>query len=141
MAKAIWKGGISFGLVFVPVKIYSGAVSHKIDLDMLREGDNCPIKYLRICQSDGKEVPWKDIVKGHKVDDFYVTLSDEDFRKAARGKSESIDIQEFVRTEEINPRYFAKPYLLEPEKGAGKTYNLLILLYYFNFHNLNLSYL
>ena len=125
MPRAIWKGGISFGLVYIPVKLYSGTETSKIDLNMLREQDKCPIKYVRICQNDGKEVQWKDIVKGHKVDDFYVIINDEDFEKARKGKSESIDILEFVKTEEINPRYFEKPYLLEPEKGAGKTYNLL----------------
>jgi DNA end-binding protein Ku len=125
MPRAIWKGGISFGLVYIPIKLYSGTESSSIDLKMLREKDHCPIKYVRICESDGKEVPWKDIVKGHKVDDYYVIIKDEDFEKARKGKSESIDILEFVKTEEINPRYFEKPYLLEPEKGAGKTYNLL----------------
>ena len=125
MPRAIWKGGISFGLVYIPVKLYSGASRHDVDLKMLRKGDQCPIKYVRICQEDGKEVPWNNIIKGHQIDNFYVTLTDEDFQKASLGKSDSIDIQEFVKTEEINPRYFEKPYLLEPEKGAGKTYNLL----------------
>jgi DNA end-binding protein Ku len=80
---------------------------------------------VRVCQDDGKEVPWNDIVKGHKIEDYYITLTDADFKKASKGKSDSIVISEFVKTEEINPRYFDKPYLLEPEKGAGKTYNLL----------------
>jgi DNA end-binding protein Ku len=72
-----------------------------------------------------RKLPWKDIAKGYKMDDHYIIIRDEDFKKASTGKSESIDIIEFVKTEEINPRYFEKPYLLEPEKGAGKTYNLL----------------
>ncbi len=125
MPRAIWKGGISFGLVFIPVKLYSGTEAHDVDLHMLRKGDQCPIKYVRICEEDGKEVAWKDIVKGHKMDGYFVTLTDEDFERASKGKSDSIDIREFVKTEEINPRFFDKPYLLEPEKGAGKTYNLL----------------
>lgn len=125
MPRALWKGGISFGLVYIPVKLYSGSESHDIDFNMLRQGDQCPIKYVRICEKDGKEVPWKEIVKGHKMDDFFVTLTDNDFENARSGKSESIDIEDFVKVEEINPRYFEKPYLLEPEKGAGKTYNLL----------------
>ncbi|HAH57677.1 MAG TPA: Ku protein [Bacteroidales bacterium] len=125
MPRAIWKGGISFGLVYIPVKLYSGSVFHDVDFDMIRKGDQCPIKYMRICEKDGKEVPWKNIMKGVKIDDYYITLSEEDFEKARSGKSESIDIEDFVKTEEINPRYFEKPYLLEPEKGAGKTYNLL----------------
>ncbi|MFO7935856.1 MAG: Ku protein [Bacteroidales bacterium] len=126
MPKAIWKGGISFGLVYIPVRMYSGSTSHDVDLDMIRRGDRCPIKYVRVCKEDGKEVPWKDIVKGYKVDDdYYITLTDEDFEKASRVKSENIEIISFVKAVEINPRYFDKPYLLEPEKGAGKTYNLL----------------
>lgn len=125
MPRAIWKGGISFGLVYIPVKLYSGATRNDIDLNMIREEDKCPIKYVRVCQNDGKEVPWNDIAKGFKMDDYYVVIKDEDFKKASKGKSDSIDILEFVKTEEINPRYFEKPYLLEPEKGAGKTYNLL----------------
>jgi DNA end-binding protein Ku len=126
MPRAIWKGGISFGLVYIPVKLYSGTdSSHGVDLNMIRKKDKCPIKYVRVCQEDGKEVAWKDIVKGYKLDDHYIIIEDKDFEKASRSKSESIDIMEFVRTEEINPRYFDKPYLLEPDKGAGKTYNLL----------------
>jgi len=125
MPRAIWKGGISFGLVYIPVKLYSGVSSNDIDLTLLRRSDHCPIKYMRVCQEDGKEVEWKDIVKGHKVENYYVTIEDDDFQKIRREKSDSIIINEFVKAEEINPRYFEKPYLLEPEKGAGKTYNLL----------------
>mgnify|MGYP000877456475 CR=1 FL=1 len=125
MPRAIWKGGISFGLVYIPVKLYSGSQSHDVELDMVRKGDNCPIKYIRVCKEDGKEVPYQDIVKGYKINDHYITLSDEDFRNASLSKSDSITINEFVKVEEINPRFFEKPYLLEPDKGAGKTYNLL----------------
>ena len=95
MPRAIWKGGISFGLVYIPVKLYSGTSGHDIDLNMVRQGDKCPIKYVRICQEDGKEVPWKEIVKGHKIDDYFITINDEDFKKASKGKSESIYILEF----------------------------------------------
>ncbi len=123
--RAIWKGGIRFGLVYIPVKLYSGATSHKINLDMLREKDACPIKYTRVCKKDGKEVPWDNIVKGFKEDDYYIVLKDEDFEKAQKEKSEAIEISDFVKVEEISPRYFEKPYLIEPEKGAGSSYNLL----------------
>ncbi|GAB1404991.1 Ku protein [Lentimicrobium sp.] len=125
MPRAIWKGGISFGLVYIPVKLYSGSVTHDVDFDMIRKGDQCPIKYVRVCEKDGKEVPWANIMKGVKIDDYYVTLSDEDFEKARSGKSESIDIEDFVKAEEINSFGISKHLLLEPEKGAGKTYNLL----------------
>ena len=80
--RAIWTGGISFGLVYIPVKLYSGATSHKGDLNMVREGDACPIKYTRVCKNDGKEVPWDKIVKGYKEDDYYIILNDKDFEKA-----------------------------------------------------------
>jgi DNA end-binding protein Ku len=70
MPRAIWKGGISFGLVYIPVKLYSGASRHDVDLNLIRKDDQCPIKYLRVCEKDGKEVAWKDIVKGHKMDDY-----------------------------------------------------------------------
>lgn len=123
--RAIWTGGIRFGLVYIPVKLYSGATTHKLDLDMLRKDDACPIKYTRVCKRDGEEVPWNEIVKGYKEDDYYIVLNKEDFEKASREKSESIDITDFVKVEQISPRYFEKPYLIEPQKGAGSTYNLL----------------
>jgi DNA end-binding protein Ku len=123
--RAIWTGGIRFGLVYIPVKLYSGATTHNLDLDMLRKDDACPIKYTRVCKHDGEEVPWNDIVKGFKEDDYYIVLNKEDFEKASKEKSESIDITDFVKIEQISPRYFEKPYLVEPQKGAGSTYNLL----------------
>lgn len=123
--KAIWKGGISFGLVYIPVTLYSGVTTHRLDLDMVRKGDACPIKYTRICKEDGKEVDWDDIAKGFKQDDYYVILEEDDFEKARAEKSKSIDITDFVKTEEINPRYFEKPYLIEPQEGAEKSYSLL----------------
>lgn len=123
--RAIWSGGISFGLVYIPVKLYSGTSRHNLELDMLRKEDACPIKYTRVCKKDGEEVPWEDIVKGYKEEDYYIVLDEEDFEKASAEKSESIEITDFVKIGEISPRYFEKPYLIEPQKGAGKTYNLL----------------
>ncbi len=124
--RAIWSGGISFGLVYIPVKLYSGVSSQGLNFDMLREKDQCPIKYMRVCKNDGEEVPWNQIVKGYKLEDeYYVVLKDEDFEKASSEKTNTIEIVNFVKVEEISPRYFEKPYLIEPGKGAGKTYNLL----------------
>ena len=123
--RAIWKGGIQFGLVYIPIKLFSGTTSHNLDLDMLREGDQCPIKYVRVCQKDGKEVPWENIVKGYKKDDHYVVLEDEDFEKAAVKNTKTLEIFQFVDVKEVSPRYFKKTYLIEPEKAAGKTFNLL----------------
>lgn len=123
--RAIWKGGIQFGLVYIPIKLFSGTTSHNLDLDMLRQGDQCPIKYVRVCQKDGKEVPWENIVKGYKKDDHYVVLQDEDFEKAAVKNTKTLEIFQFVDVKEVSPRYFKKTYLIEPEKAAGKTFNLL----------------
>ncbi|HZK07690.1 MAG TPA: Ku protein [Bacteroidales bacterium] len=123
--RPVWTGGIRFGLVFIPVKLYTGASTHNIDLDMVRKGDACPIKYTRVCKNDGKEVPWADIVKGYKEDDYYILLEDEDFDKIYQERSDSIDITDFVKIDQISPRYFEKPYLIEPGKGAATTYNLL----------------
>ena len=123
--RAIWSGGIKFGLVYIPVKMYSGSTTHNLDLDMLRKGDACPIKYTRVCKNDGEEVPWDEIVKGYKEDDFYIVLEDEDFEKAKQEKSKSIEITDFVDIGDISPRYFDKPYLLEPDKEAKNPYNLL----------------
>lgn len=123
--RTIWKGGIQFGLVYIPIKLYSGVTSHNIDLDMLRNEDKCPIKYVRVCEKDGKEVPWNDIVKGFKKDDHYVVLNDEDFEKAAVKNTKALEIFQFVKVEEVSPRYFKKTYLIEPEEAAGKTFNLL----------------
>ncbi len=125
--RSIWKGGISFGLVYIPVRLYSAApVSKQIEFDMLRKDDHCPIKYVRVCKSTGEEVPWNDIVKGYEYrKGDYIILSDDDFKKAAPQKTKSIDIQEFVDRSEIDPKYFEKPYFLEPEPQAAKTYVLL----------------
>lgn len=124
--KAIWKGGISFGLVNIPVRLYSGAVSHTIDMDMIRKKDNCPIQYVRICKNDGKEVPWEDIAKGYKKEDGdYVVLDREDIEKLMPEKMQSIDIFEFVLEDEIPSQFLEKPYIVEPEKQASKVYALL----------------
>lgn len=125
--KALWKGGIRFGLVYIPVKLYSGVTTHNVELDMLRHGDLCPIQYVRVCRHDGEEVEWKDIVKGYKMNEHYIALDSKDFEKARLAKSESLDIFRFVELDEVSPRYFKKTNLLEPEKGAAKTFNLLRL--------------
>ena len=114
-------------MVYVPVKLYSAVESTKaLSFNMIRESDKCPIKYVRVCKNTGEEVPWSEIVKGYeyKKGDF-VMLTDEDFEKAYPRKSKSIEIQDFVDKNEIDPSYFEKPYYLEPEKGAEKTYILL----------------
>lgn len=124
--KALWKGGISFGLVNIPVRLYSGAVTHRIDLDMIRKKDQCAIQYVRVCKADGKEVPWDEIAKGYKKENGdYVILDKADFEKATPEKTQTIDIFEFVLEDEIPSQYLEKPYIVEPAKEATKTYALL----------------
>lgn len=124
----IWSGTISFGLVNIPIKLYRGSESHSLDLDMLRKSDLCPIKYLRVCKYDPKqkEVPYEEIVKGYEYSHGdYVVLTDEDFENANVEKTHMIDIVDFVKEDEIDSRYFEKPYYLEPNKGGEKAYALL----------------
>ncbi len=125
--RALWSGSISFGLVNIPVRLYSGVNPREgIDLDMLHKDDHSPIRYARICREDGEEVPWKDIVKGYEYrDGDYVVLTQKDLDKLDTEKTETIDIQHFVDEEEIDVRYFEHPYYLEPIKGGEKAYALL----------------
>ncbi|MBJ6725016.1 non-homologous end joining protein Ku [Geomesophilobacter sediminis] len=124
--RALWSGSISFGLVNIPVKLYSGSESNSLDLDMLRKGDLCPIKYQRVCKYDNQEVPFTEIVKGYEyTDGEYVVLTDQDFENANVEKTHLIDILGFVMESEIDTRYFEKPYYLEPDRGGDKPYALL----------------
>ncbi len=124
--KAIWRGGISFGLVNIPVRLYSGSVTHRIDLDMIRKKDQCQIQYVRVCKKDGKEVPWEEIAKGYKKEDGdYIILDKDEIAKAMPEKTQTIDIFEFVLEDEVPSQYLEKPYIIEPEKQASKTYALL----------------
>jgi DNA end-binding protein Ku len=126
--RAIWSGAISFGLVNIPVKLNSAIeASEGLDFDMLSKKDMAPIRYARIDTKTGKEVAWKDIVKGYEyTKGKYIVITDEDFKKASPEKSRSVDIIQFVKEEEIDPIYYEKPYYLVPDKGAHKSYHLLI---------------
>ncbi|APU68810.1 MAG: Ku protein [Bacteroidota bacterium] len=123
--RSIWNGSISFGLVSIPVKLYSGSEDRKLDLDMLDKSDHARIRYKRVNENSGKEVEWKNIVKGFKKEEGYVILEDEDFEKANMKKSKTIDIEEFIDEEEVADVLFKKPYFIEPQKEGGKSYNLL----------------
>lgn len=125
--RAIWRGSISFGLVNIPVRLFSASQVHEgLDLDMLHKEDHAPIRYARVCRSDGKEVPWDEIVKGYEYrDGDYVVLTPEDLKKADVEKTKTIKIHQFAAESEIDTRYYEKPYYLEPEKGAGEAYALL----------------
>lgn len=124
--KAIWSGSISFGLINIPVKLYSARNQNRIELDMLDENDHARIRYQRINEDTGEEVEWENIVKGYLRDDEYVILEDEDFEQAEAEKSNNLKITEFVDEDEIPGIYFEKPYYLEPEKGSKRSYALLV---------------
>jgi len=124
--RAIWSGAVSFGLVTIPTKLYSGTQSNKLEFHLLREGDNCPIKFERVCRADGKEVPYEKIVKGYEYEDGdYVVLSKEDFKKANVEKSSTVDILDFVNEDEVDSIFYEKPYYLAPDNNGDKSYALL----------------
>lgn len=125
--RAIWKGAISFGLVNIPVGLYSATKpSSEVKFRMLRKRDLSPIKYKRIAEVDEKEVAWEDIVKGYEYSKGeFVTLSEQDFEKVDIPSSQTVDIKEFVDLSEIDPMFFDHPYYLAPEKGGDKAYTLL----------------
>jgi len=123
--RAIWSGSIGFGLVNIPIRVFSATEDSSLDLHMLDKHDNANIRYARINQNTGKEVPWGDIVKGYKYNDKYVVLSDEDFEKASPKKSKTIEIDQFVEADKIDVTYYDTPYYLEPSKGGERAYELL----------------
>jgi len=123
--RAIWSGSIGFGLVNIPVKLFSATQDSTLDLHMLDKHDHSNIRYARINESTGKEVAWGDIVKGYKYNDEYVVLSDEDFEKVSPEKNKTISIDQFVQQEKIDVTYYDTPYYLEPSKGGERAYVLL----------------
>jgi DNA end-binding protein Ku len=123
--RAIWSGAIGFGLVNIPVKLYSAIQESELDLDMLDKKDHANVKYRRVNANTGKEVEWENIVRGYKIDDRYVVLTSSDFEKASPEKTKIIGITEFVDEKEIDSIYFERPYYLQPEKSGAKPYALL----------------
>lgn len=126
MPRALWKGAISFGLIHIPVDLFSAENSNQLDLDMLDKRDFSPIGYKRVNKVSGKEVEWKDIVKGYEFEDNqYVVLSEEDVKRANPEATQTINILAFIEASEISPVYFEQPYYLTPSKGGDKVYALL----------------
>ena len=126
MARAIWKGMISFGLVTVPVELFPASQSHQLSFSMLDKRDFSPVGYKRYNKSTGGEVAWNDIVKGYEYEkDQYVVMSDEDFRRANVQQAKSVDIVTFVDAKSIPPQYFETPYYLVPGERGQKVYALL----------------
>jgi len=125
--RALWKGSISFGLVHIPVKLYSASQEKEFKFVMLHKKDLSQIRYARICKVEDKEVPWDEIVKGYEYQPGeYVILTEEDLKNANLEKSKSIEILHFINEDEIDTIYYTKPYFLEPEKNAGNPYTLLL---------------
>jgi DNA end-binding protein Ku len=123
---AIWKGSVSFGLVNIPVELRTAVRADHISFRLLHKEDKSPVKYERVSESGGDPIPWSDIVKGYEYEKGkFVIMTDEDFKAAAIESSKTIDILDFVKQEEIDPRYFETPYYLVPSKGAEKSYALL----------------
>jgi DNA end-binding protein Ku len=127
MPRGLWKGAISFGLVNVPVQLFSAEKrAAEIDLTMLDKRNLAPVGYKRVNKETGKEVPWGEIVKGYEYkDEKYVVLSDEDFRRANVEASKTVEILAFVDAADIAPQFFEKPYYLAPDKRGDKPYALL----------------
>jgi len=126
MARAIWKGAVSFGLVYIPVEMYSAARSSALNLTLLDSRDFAPVGYQRINKRTNKVVDWADIVKGYEYKKGeYVALSDEDFRQANVKASQTIEISSFTSAADIAPEYYENPYYLIPTKGGEKGYALL----------------
>ena len=123
---AIWKGSLTFGLVNIPVELKTAVRADHISFRLLHKEDLSPVKYERVCQAEGEPVPWNEIVKGYEYEKGkFIVLTDEDFKTAALEQSKTIDILDFVKEGEIDPRYFETPYYLVPAKGGEKPYALL----------------
>ena len=123
--KAIWKGAISFGLVNIPVKLYSATQQSNLDLDMVDERDMSHIRFKRINEDTGKEVTWEHITKAYKLKENYIMLEPEDFEAAAPEKSKVIEVNHFVDEAEIDTIYFENSYYVEPERSGVKAYALM----------------
>jgi DNA end-binding protein Ku len=126
MARAMWKGSLAFGLVNIPVELYSAVRDHRPKFRLLHGKDESPVHYERVCQSEGKPVAWEDLVKGYEYErGRFVVLTKDDFKTAALEKTKTLDILDFVDPKEVDERYFETPYYLQASKGADRSYALL----------------
>jgi DNA end-binding protein Ku len=127
VARAIWSGSISFGLLNVPVRLFSAVSKQTVRFRELREGDGSRVKHKRVAEADGKEVPYERIVKGYEyAPDQYVVLTRDELAELEPQRSRAIEIQDFVDLDDIDPIYFEQPYYLGPDKGAEHAYALLV---------------
>ncbi len=123
--RAIWTGSLGFGLVNIPIKMFSAVQDSTLDLDMLDSKDHSNIKFKRVNEKTGREVPWENIVRGYYIDNKYVVLEKTDFEKASPEKTKHIEIKHFVDETEIDSMYFEQPYYLQPDKTGIRAYALL----------------
>jgi DNA end-binding protein Ku len=124
--RSIWKGSIGFGLVSIPVKLYSAVQTSSLDFDMLDSRDHSRIRYMRVNEHTHKEVPYDKIVKGYKLNDEYVVMDEHDFEDAAPEKSKVITIESFVDVADVNPMFYETSYYTEPDTKNNKAYGLLL---------------
>src|SRR5436190_1981311 len=126
MARALWKGAISFGLVNIPIEVHTAVRDHRPHFRMLHATDKSPVRFERVCIRDGHPVAWEDLVKGYEYEKgHFVVMTKEDFQAAAVEKTRTVDIIDFVKAEEIDDRFFETPYYLVPAKGGERAYALL----------------
>jgi DNA end-binding protein Ku len=126
MARALWKGAISFGLVSIPIELHTAVRDHRPRFRMLHAKDNSPVRFERVCVRDGRPVAWADLVKGYEYSKgHFVVLTKEDFQAAAVEKTRTVDIVDFVKAEAIDDRYFETPYYVVPGQGGDRAYALL----------------
>lgn len=124
--RSLWKGSISFGLVNIPVSLFPATRREELSFRLLRASDLSPVNYKRVAASDGREVPWDQIVKGYEYQKGkFVVLKDSDFKRVDIEATQTVDIMDFVQLADVNPMYFQKPYYLVPEKGGAPAYRLL----------------
>jgi DNA end-binding protein Ku len=126
MARALWKGSISFGLVNIPIELHTAVRDHRPKFRMLHAKDKSPVRFQRVCIRDGHPVAWEDLVKGYEYEKGeFVVLTKEDFQAAALDKTRTVDIIDFVDASQIDDRFFETPYYLVPAKGGERAYALL----------------
>jgi len=124
--KSIWSGAITFGLVNIPIKLFSASGENRLEFDLLAKPDLSRVKYKKVALSDGRELENEVIVKGYEYEKgHYIVLGDEEFEQANAKKTKSIELLNFVDEDEVDPIYYEKPYFLEPERNAEKPYALL----------------
>ncbi|HOC12320.1 MAG TPA: Ku protein [Propionicimonas sp.] len=126
MPRSIWKGAVSFGLVTIPVKLYGATQEKDISFRQVHAADNGRIRYKRVCEVCGEEVPYAEIAKGYEAaDGRMAVLTDEDFADLPAAQGKAVEVVQFVDVDEIDPTYFDRTYFLEPEKSGNKPYILL----------------